>query len=197
MSLQAAAGLQVPGVSPPSAGFIEIGDPANFVAWAPFSETNSARLQMGQTGTVLVDALPNLKMSCKVTYISPMATLVGGVSEFYVEASLSPPDRDLRNGYTATVNVDVAEADNVLTVPSQAIFSGANGTPSSRRLVSARRVCDERDDWARRKRVDPDHVRSGSGSAGRACSLRAIELAAAESRVTPAERPHDALRAAG
>jgi macrolide-specific efflux system membrane fusion protein len=118
----------VPGASTPSAGFIEIGDPANFVAWAPFSETDSARLRVGQTGTVLVDALPNLKMSCKVTYISPMATLVGGVSEFYVEASLSPPDTDLRNGYTATVNIDVAEADNVLTVPSEAIFSDASGT---------------------------------------------------------------------
>jgi hypothetical protein len=34
----------------------------------------------------------------------------------------------LRDGYTGTVSIDVANATNVLAVPSQAIFSDANGS---------------------------------------------------------------------
>jgi membrane fusion protein, macrolide-specific efflux system len=122
------SGLSVPGATIASGGFIAIGDGVNFVAWAAFSESDVSRLRVGQTGTVSVDALPNLSPACKITYIAPSATLIGGVPEFYVESALSGPNANFRNGYRGSVSIDVAYANNVLAVPSQAVFSSANGS---------------------------------------------------------------------
>jgi membrane fusion protein, macrolide-specific efflux system len=107
--------------------FIAIGNSANFVAWAPFSENDTVRLRLGQTGKVVVNPLPGPGLPCTIASIASSATYVGGVPKFYVACALSQPETDLRDGYTGTVNIDVAYADNVLAVPSQALFSNANG----------------------------------------------------------------------
>jgi|HubBroStandDraft_6_1064221.scaffolds.fasta_scaffold129951_2 macrolide-specific efflux system membrane fusion protein len=119
--------LSVPGAPIASGGFIAIDDGADYVAWAAFSESDVSRLRVGQTGTVRVDPLPNLSVDCKITYIAPSPTLIGGVSKYYVESALTRADANFRYGYTGTVSIDVAYADNVLAVPSQALFSSANG----------------------------------------------------------------------
>ncbi len=116
-----------PGATSGSQGFITIGSAANFVVWALFSENETATLRVGQTGTVSVTALPGLNPPCKVTSIAASATLVGGVPMFYVESAIGTADLNLRNGYTATVDIDVAKATDVLAVPVQAVFSNANG----------------------------------------------------------------------
>jgi membrane fusion protein, macrolide-specific efflux system len=128
-SIQAGSSGPPPPGATNTSGFIVIGDGANFVAWAPFSENDTARLRLGQRGSVVVTPLPGPGRSCTITTIPPSATYVGGVPEFYVECALSQPFTDLRDGYTGTVNIDVAYADNVLAVPSQALFSNANGAP--------------------------------------------------------------------
>ncbi len=108
-------------------GFIGIGSGSSFVLWAPFSQSDDVRLQVGQTGIVTVDALPGQSFASKVTLIETSATQVNGVPEYFAENTLTTTDPRLRNGQTATVNVTVASVSNVLAVPTQALFSGANG----------------------------------------------------------------------
>ena len=120
-------GPPVPGATNGSEGFITIGSPANFVVWALFSESDTAQLRVGQTGTVSVTALPGFNPPCKVAFIAPSATQVNGLPEYYAESTIGVPYPGLRNGYVATVNIDVAEATDVLAVPTQALFSNANG----------------------------------------------------------------------
>jgi membrane fusion protein, macrolide-specific efflux system len=108
-------------------GFIVIGSGSSFVLWAPFSQADDVRLQLGQPGTVTVDALPGLSFPSKVTLIETSATAVNGVPEYYAESTLTTTDQRLRNGQTATVNVVVASVNNVLAVPTQALFTNASG----------------------------------------------------------------------
>jgi membrane fusion protein, macrolide-specific efflux system len=121
-------GPPVPGATNGSETFIAIGSGTNFVVWAPFSESDTARLRVGQTGTVSgFAALPGLNPPCEVAFIAASATPVNGVPMFYVESTIGAPDLNFRNGYTATVNIDVAKATDVLAVPTQALFTNANG----------------------------------------------------------------------
>jgi macrolide-specific efflux system membrane fusion protein len=111
------------GGSPATNGFIVIGNSSNFVVWAPFSQTAAITLVAGQSATVAVDALPGVSFPAKVTVVASSATSVGGVPEYYAEVTLSSSDTRLRNGQTGTVNVTIAYANNVLAVPSTALFS--------------------------------------------------------------------------
>jgi RND family efflux transporter MFP subunit len=107
-------------------GFIVIGNNSSFVFWAPFSQAEDVQIAPGQTATVSVDALPGLSLPAKVISIETSATQVGGVPEYYAEVALIASDPRLRNGQTGTVNVTIAFVNNVLAVPSTALFIGAN-----------------------------------------------------------------------
>jgi membrane fusion protein, macrolide-specific efflux system len=108
-------------------GFIVIGDNSHFVFWAPFSQTEDVQLLVGQPANVTVDALPGVSLPATVADILPSATQVGGVPEYYAKMQLSQSVPQLRNGQTGSVNVTIANANNVLCVPSAALFTGTNG----------------------------------------------------------------------
>ena len=107
-------------------GFIVIGNSSSFDFWAAFSQTEDVQLSPHQTATVSVDAIPGLTLPATVYAIEPSATQVGGVPEYYAEIQLGATDPRLRNGQTGSVSVTVAFANNVLSVPSVALFTGAN-----------------------------------------------------------------------
>jgi|GEM_PF-3066317 len=107
-------------------GFVVIGNDSSFVFWAPFSQVEDVLLTVNQVATVSVDAIPGLSLPAKVISIETSATQVGGVPEYYTEVMLTSSDPRLRNGQTGSVSVTVATANNVLSVPSTALFTGAN-----------------------------------------------------------------------
>jgi membrane fusion protein, macrolide-specific efflux system len=107
-------------------GFIVIGNSTSFDFWAPFSQAADVSIQKGQTATVSVDPISGLSLPGKVALIEPSATQVGGVPEYYAEITLSQFDPRLREGQTGSVSVTIAIANNVLSVPSTALFTGAN-----------------------------------------------------------------------
>jgi membrane fusion protein, macrolide-specific efflux system len=108
-------------------GFVVIGNSSSFVLWAPFSQTLAVQLQVGETCTVTVDALTGVHLPCKVTLVQTSATQVNGIPEYLAEMTLTQIDTRLRNGQSATVNVVVNNATNVLSVPTAALFTGSNG----------------------------------------------------------------------
>jgi macrolide-specific efflux system membrane fusion protein len=108
-------------------GFIVIGNNSNFEFWAPFSQSEDVLLAPNQTATVTVDALPGLSLPAVVKVIEPSAIQVGGVPEYYADIALTASDPKLRSGQTGSVNVVIANAVNVLSVPSTALFTGTNG----------------------------------------------------------------------
>jgi macrolide-specific efflux system membrane fusion protein len=107
-------------------GFIVIGDNTSFDFWAPFSQTQDVEIQHGQPALVTVDAIPGLNLGGTVSTIETSATQVGGVPEYYAEITLNQSDPRLRNGQTGSVSVTIANAVNVLAIPSTALFTGQN-----------------------------------------------------------------------
>ena len=104
-----------------SSGFMVIDDNSSFVAVMPFAETDSARLAANQTVAFTFDAIPNLKISGHVLSISPSATVVSNVVDYYVSFVLNRTDPRLREGMTANASVTVAQADNAVRVPNAAV----------------------------------------------------------------------------
>jgi membrane fusion protein, macrolide-specific efflux system len=113
--------------APAANGFIVIGNSSSFVLEALFSQTEEVHLAVGEPGYVTVAPLPGLNLAAKVTLVQPTATQVNGVPEYLAEITLTQTNASLRNGQSATVNVTVATASNVLSVPTAALFTGSNG----------------------------------------------------------------------
>ena len=110
-----------------AAGVLQLGSGSSFVLSAPFPLTEDAQLAVGQSATVTVDALPGLTFPAKVVSIDPSELQVNGLPAYRATIALTTTDPRLRYGQTATVNVAVASVGNVLTVPTQALFTNANG----------------------------------------------------------------------
>jgi len=125
-----------------SAGFMVIDDNSSYVAVMPFAETDAARLAANQTTSLTFDAIPNLTISGHVLSISPSATVVSNVVDYYVSFVLNRTDPRLREGMTANASVIVAEADNALRVPNAAVHT-TGGTTMVTVLSSGQQVSTE------------------------------------------------------
>jgi HlyD family secretion protein len=104
-----------------SSGFMVIDDNSSLVAVMPFAETDTARLAANQTASFTFDAIPGLTISGHVQTISPSATVVSNVVDYYVSFVLNRTDPRLREGMTANASVTVAQADNAVRVPNAAV----------------------------------------------------------------------------
>ena len=109
------------GTGSASSGFMVIDDNSSFVAVMPFAETDAARLSANQTTSLTFDAIPGLTISGHVLTISPSATVVSNVVDYYVSFVLNRTDARLREGMTANASVTVAQADNAVRVPNAAV----------------------------------------------------------------------------
>lgn len=92
----------------------------------PLSEVDSARVKVGQTVWVTLDAYPGQRYLGKVHKITPVARkkLEGDANEVRVldtEIKIENGDQRLRPGMTANVDIITASLPQALAVPSQAI----------------------------------------------------------------------------
>lgn len=115
--------------------------------WATVSvpETNARRLTTGQTAQVTLDALPGQTFTGKIQQILPAADPQS--RQFTVRVVLDNPDYRLRPGTFSRVTFIMERANDVLTVPQEAIKADAeNPDAKSVMIVGA-------DETAQRKSV--------------------------------------------
>jgi multidrug efflux pump subunit AcrA (membrane-fusion protein) len=84
-------------------------------------EVDIFKVKVGQDAIVTMDALPNVELKGKVTFVSPFGTQTTGVVEFPVTISLDATEMELKGGLTATTDIIIEEHKNVLMVPNKAI----------------------------------------------------------------------------
>ncbi len=84
-------------------------------------EIDVAQVRVGQSVRISLDALPDEKITGRVTRISPTADEVGGVVAYEVEIVPDPTDAPLRAGMSATAIITTAQVDNVLLIPNRFI----------------------------------------------------------------------------
>ena len=119
--------------------FVELSDLRHLVVSAYFSETDTAKIKVGDPTTVTLDALPDASISGKVTHIDTVATTVNNVVDFGLTVTLSDPPKAIRTGQTANVAVTVAKVDDALYVASAAVQT-AGGTTTVTVLRDGRQV---------------------------------------------------------
>ena len=92
----------------------------------PVDELDITHIQIGQKATVLVDALPDQEFTAEVTKIAAEGTVREGVATYDVTLTMKDT-KALKGSMTGNASIVVAQKDNVLLVPSEAITTTTGG----------------------------------------------------------------------
>ncbi|MEU5993961.1 biotin/lipoyl-binding protein [Spirillospora sp. NPDC047418] len=104
-----------------SSGFMEIADTGKLQIVGDFTEADTTKLKVGQAAAISFDALTGKTATGKVTAIGLSPTTTDNVVKFPATISLGDVPSGVRLGQTATVEITVAKAEDVLYVPSAAV----------------------------------------------------------------------------
>ena len=90
------------------------------------AEVDIAKIKVGQTAQMTLDALTGKTFNAKVLMIAPAATIAQGVVNYPVTVSVLDNDGSIKSGMTANLAIVVEQRDNVLLVPNRAIKTQGN-----------------------------------------------------------------------
>ena len=110
-----------PGIAMPPV--IDLIDDRCLYVSAPIDEVDAARLRVGQSATILLDALPGQKFPARLRRIAPYVKEVekqARTVEIEAEFTPKPAELPLLIGYSADVEVEIARRNNVLRLPAEA-----------------------------------------------------------------------------
>jgi hypothetical protein len=103
---------------------------------AHINQADVSRLKVGQEVSAQVEAVPGLKVLGIVERIAPQATFKNNIKGFAVRITIKEPDRRIRPGMTANIEIPVSAAENVMAVPLAAVFTEQNPeTQATERFV--------------------------------------------------------------
>jgi HlyD family secretion protein len=85
------------------------------------SEVDVNKIKSGQPVELTFTAVPNKTYSGKVTLVGDVGTSTSGVVNFPVTVQITDADSQVKPGMSAIVNIIVAQDNNVLLVPNQAV----------------------------------------------------------------------------
>jgi len=115
---------------------IELVSPSVAQVSAILDEIDVAQVKVGQRATVSLDALPDVELSGEVSTISSVAKTQSGVVSYPITIQMTLPSGvQLMEGMSATADVVVQEASNVLIIPNQAI-GGSTDNPTVKVMVN-------------------------------------------------------------
>lgn len=85
-------------------------------------EADIVGLDVGDTAEITFDAYDGLKLSAKVTFVSPQAVTTQGVTSVEVKLGFQSDDARLKAGITADVDIHTSERKDVIAVPTRAVI---------------------------------------------------------------------------
>ncbi|TKJ44587.1 hypothetical protein CEE35_07320 [Candidatus Aerophobetes bacterium Ae_b3b] len=104
-----------------SKAILRLIDTSRLFAEVATDEVDVAQVQLGQRSEVTIDAYPDEVFPGNVVYIAPETTTSQGLVVVEVKIELEKVDPRLKPGFTASADIIVAEAKNVLFLPVEAI----------------------------------------------------------------------------
>ncbi|RZS37850.1 macrolide-specific efflux system membrane fusion protein [Herbihabitans rhizosphaerae] len=114
-----------------STAFAQIADLGRLEVRASFAEVDVAKLKIGQTGSVTLNAIPGQPIEAKVAAIDVVPTTANGVVTYGATLSLGQLPPGARHGQSASVSVTVARAENAVVLPTAAVrTTGGESTVS-------------------------------------------------------------------
>lgn len=92
-------------------------------------ETEVGQLTPGMQMKITIGALQELNFGAQLEYISPKAVESNGANQFEIKAAVHVPNNgQIRSGYSANAEIELASAKNVITLPESAIVFENNET---------------------------------------------------------------------
>lgn len=113
-----------------------IQDNENFIVTSSVDEYDISSIEKGMSAYIKTDATGDAEMNGEVTYVAISSSgngAMGAISSsgsYTIKVSVSNPDEKLRAGMTAKISISLEEAENVLTVPYDAVTTSPDGTSS-------------------------------------------------------------------
>jgi HlyD family secretion protein/macrolide-specific efflux system membrane fusion protein len=115
----------VPGVQSTFDGkaLLTIADLSSLLVKVNLNQIDVAKVGVGRSATLTLDALPGHTYRAKVTKVAPASVKLAGKDQevFPVEAEMEAPDGLVKPGMTADVRIHLDAKDGVLVVPLEAI----------------------------------------------------------------------------
>jgi len=102
-------------------GFIVLTDVGGLQVTAGFSESDVAKVAVGQGASISFTALPNTTGVAKVASVALLPTTSSGATTYTVTFQLIGKVAGLKPGMTATATVTVADSPNAIGVPARAV----------------------------------------------------------------------------
>lgn len=115
-------------------GFIVLTDVGGLQVTAGFSESDVAKIAVGQSASMAFTALPNAVGDAKVSNVALLPTTASGATTYTVTFQLTAKVNGLKPGMTATATVIVANSPNSISVTSRAVTT--RGTRSTVNVVT-------------------------------------------------------------
>ncbi|NJC71705.1 HlyD family efflux transporter periplasmic adaptor subunit [Planosporangium thailandense] len=113
--------------TPGGSGFIVLGDVADTIVQAEFSEADVAHLAVGQTATITLPDRDGAQFKGKVSQIDPAGTTSGRLVRYGVQITFDQVPADLLLGQSANVAVVTASAADARYASSAAVRSVSGG----------------------------------------------------------------------
>ncbi|HJZ48965.1 MAG TPA: HlyD family efflux transporter periplasmic adaptor subunit, partial [Roseiflexaceae bacterium] len=85
------------------------------------SESDAAKVQIGQPVALTFDALPNVTLLGTVATIAPAATVSQNVVTYPVQVEFDPGNAPAKVGMSATADIQIQQIENAILVPSRAV----------------------------------------------------------------------------
>lgn len=95
---------------------------------ASIDQADIAQVKVGQTVDITLDSYPNEHSTGTVSLVALQGTTTSNVTTYTVTVTVDKASDKLRSGMNANVDIIVDSAENVLTVPSEAIKTVDNKT---------------------------------------------------------------------
>ena len=132
--------LVTSGISSYTAGtnLFQIGDPSAKIIRANISEVDIGKVHVGSPVRITLDAYPDTTFAGKIRHISPVGKLQQGrnVVSFNTEIEIVDKDPRLQPGMSCDVDVVLAEADNAIFLPLEAVYRKKEGSIEDRNEVT-------------------------------------------------------------
>ena len=109
---------------------VTLPDPRVMVVSVRIHEAKTDKIKLGQKVRIDIEGIPDTEFTGEITKIAPLADssnqwLNPDLKEYETEITLDATDADLKPGVTARTEIIIAQVDDVLCIPPQAVFSKA------------------------------------------------------------------------
>ncbi|MBN2087373.1 efflux RND transporter periplasmic adaptor subunit [Candidatus Peregrinibacteria bacterium] len=98
----------------------------NFEMEANIAEIDIAKIKIGNTAKVTLDAYSEVEFTATVTFVDPAETYVEGIPTYRVKLQFDEQDERIKSGMTANIDILTAKKEDVISIPQRSVISKDN-----------------------------------------------------------------------